>query len=117
MQSIQPVEQLLHFSCIILSWAWWSYQSSEVTEMHASVSSPVSKRVLKHVWRTTQSSFSKRQLYVTTYSTFPVLFSHGHCGVICPPKKVQRYDDDDAPEVQSTQPIVHAEVHASVSPV
>ena len=48
-QSTQPVEQLLHFSCIILSLAQWSYQSSEVTEMHVSVSSPVSKKVLKHV--------------------------------------------------------------------
>ena len=30
-------------------------------------------------------------------------------------KKVQRYDDGDAPEVQRTQPVVHAEVHVSVS--
>ena len=30
-------------------------------------------------------------------------------------KKVQRYDDGDAPEVQSTQPVVHGEVHVSVS--
>ena len=35
--------------------------------------------------------------------------------VISPPKKVQRYDDGDAPEVQSTQPVIHAEVYVSVS--
>ena len=56
----------------------------------------------------------ERQLYVT-YSTFPVSFSQRHGGVISPPKKLQRYDNGDAPEVQSTQPVVHAEVHASVS--
>ena len=73
--------------------------------MHASVSSPVLKKVLKHVQRTTPSSFLKRQLYATAYCTFPVLFCHGHGGVISPPKKVQRYDDGYAPEVQSTQPV------------
>ena len=61
----------------------------------------------------------------TKYSTFPVLFSHGHVGIIGPPKKndsvnldaddddsilnlepqLQRCDDGDAPEVQSTQPV------------
>ena len=59
---------------------------------------------------------------ITTCSTFPILFCHGHSGVIGPPKKddpmnldnnsifnpvpqLQRYDDGDAPEVQSTQPV------------
>ena len=77
---------------------------------------------------------------ITTCSTFPVLFSCGHGGVISPPKKrglselrhdddnnnifnpvlhLQRYDDGDAPQVQSTQPVElfspAKEVYVSVS--